>query len=150
MAVVRWSPWREIERLRRIMEEAFDEFLTETSKPARRREGFELVPSMDVYDAGDRIVVRVELPGVKKEDVEVTVKGRELVIKGEKKKEEEYKDENFYYSERVFGKFTRSVTLPVDVKVNEVKATFKNGVLEIELPKVEEARAKEIRIEVAE
>ncbi len=150
MAVVRWSPWREIERLRRIMEDAFDEFLSETTTGKPRRERFELVPPMDVYDAGDKIVIKVELPGVRKEDVEVTVKGRDLVIKGEKKREEEHRDENYYYTERVYGKFVRSVTLPVDVKIDEIKAVFKNGVLEIELPKVEEAKAKEIKIEVAE
>ncbi|MGB9668019.1 MAG: Hsp20/alpha crystallin family protein [Thermosulfidibacteraceae bacterium] len=149
MAVVRWSPWREIERLRRIMEDAFDEFLTETTGRTKK-ETFELAPPMDVYDTGDRIVVKVELPGVKKEDVEVTVKGRELVIKGEKRKEEEQRDENYYCSERIYGKFVRAITLPVDVKMNEIKATFRNGVLEVELPKVEEARAREIKIEVVE
>ncbi len=149
MALMRWTPGRELDRFRREIDRIFDEFFSEERFPALfgAQEGF-LFPALDVYDEGDKIVVKAELPGVDKNDLEIVVKDNELIIKGEKKKEEEVKEENYYYSERTFGKFVRSIRLPVEIKADEVKARFKNGVLEIELPKVEEARPKEIKVQV--
>ncbi len=150
MALVRWFPGREIDRFRREIDRMFEEFFGEDRFPALGvQEGIGF-PLLDVYDAGDKIVVKAELPGVSKDDIEITVRENELVIKGEKKKEEEVKEDNYYYSERSFGKFVRSIRLPVQIKPDEVKAKFKNGVLEIELPKIEEARPKEIKVEVEE
>jgi HSP20 family protein len=149
MALMRWSPEREIDRFRREIERMFDEFFSEERFPALfRTERVITFPALDVYDEGDKIVVKAELPGLTKDDVEIIVRDRELIIKGEKKKEEEIKEENYYYSERSFGKFSRTIRLPTDIKLDEVKAKFRNGVLEIELPKVEEARPKEIKVEV--
>ena len=151
MAIMRWTPEREIDRFRREIERIFDEFFTEERFPALFRVptgDIVAFPPIDVYDEGDKIVVKAELPGLTKDDVEITVKDRELVIRGEKRKEEEVKEENYYYSERSFGKFVRTIRLPVDIKTEEVKAKFKNGILEIELPKVEEAKPKEIKVEV--
>jgi len=149
MALMRWSPEREIDRFRREIERMFDEFFSEERFPALfRTERVIKFPALDVYDEGDKIVVKAELPGLTKDDVEIIVRDRELIIKGEKKKEEEIKEENYYYSERSFGKFSRTIRLPTDIKLDEVKAKFRNGVLEIELPKVEEARPKEIKVEV--
>ncbi len=148
MALMRWLPGRELDRFRREIDRMFDEFFSEERFPALfGQEGFAF-PAIDVYDDGDKIVVKAELPGVNKDDIEIVVKDNELVIKGEKKKEEEVKEENYYYSERSFGRFVRSIRLPVEIKADEVKARFKNGILEIELPKVEEARPKEIKVQV--
>jgi HSP20 family protein len=107
-----------------------------------------ITPAVDLVDTPDSLQVRVELPGVKKEDVEITLKDDVLTIKGEKKVEKEEKGENRYYVERNYGSFSRSLTLPTSVKSDKVKAVFTDGVLEVVLPKAEEEKAKKVQIEV--
>ncbi len=152
MALVRWAPERELDRFRREIDKIFEDFFTRGRFPTLfgriREEEFSTFPALDVYDDKDNVMVKAEVPGLKKDDIEIQIKGRDLVIKGERDKEEEVKDENYYYAERVYGAFSRVVRLPVDVKADQVKAKFKNGVLEIVLPKVEEAKPKEIKVEV--
>jgi HSP20 family protein len=152
MALVRWTPGREMERFKREVDKMFEDFFSGSRFPSLFRrageEGIGTFPAVDLYDAKDNIVVKAEIPGLKKEDIDIQVKGRDLIIKGEKKKEEEVKEEDYYYAERVYGSFSRVVHLPVDIKADRVKAKFKSGVLEVTLPKVEEAKPKEIKIEV--
>jgi HSP20 family protein len=105
-------------------------------------------PAVDLFEEKDDIVVKAELPGIEKDNIEVNVSDHHLTIKGEKKKEEEVKQENYYRCERSYGSFLRTLELPADVKADKVKAAFKNGVLEVRLPKTEEAKAKEIKIKV--
>ena len=105
-------------------------------------------PAVDLVDTKDALQVKVELPGVKKEDVEITLKDDLLTIKGEKKEEKEEKSENRYYVERSYGSFSRSLTLPSSVQTDQVKASFTNGVLEITLPKAEEEKAREVQVKV--
>jgi HSP20 family protein len=105
-------------------------------------------PTVDVYEEKDDIVVKAELPGMDKDNIEVNLTDRTLTIKGEKKKEEEMKEENYYRSERSYGSFLRTLELPKDVHADKVKATFKNGILEVRMPKTEEAKAKEIKVKV--
>jgi HSP20 family protein len=93
-------------------------------------------------------VVTAELPGIDKDNISVNLTDHTLTIKGEKKKEEEIKEENYYRSERSYGSFLRTLELPRDVHADKVKASFKNGVLEVRLPKTEEAKAKEVKVKV--
>lgn len=112
-------------------------------------EGGELTaPALDLYEEKDDIVVKAELPGIDKNNIEVNLTDHTLTIKGEKKKEEETKEENYYRAERSYGAFLRTLELPKDVHADKVKATFKNGVLEIRLPKTEAAKAKEVKVKV--
>ena len=90
----------------------------------------------------------MELPGIEKEDIEVNISGNLLTVKGEKKKEGEIKEENYYRLERSYGSFSRTVELPKEVQIEQARASFKNGVLEIRLPKTEEAKKKEIKVRV--
>ncbi len=90
----------------------------------------------------------MELPGIEKEDIEVNISGNLLTVKGEKKKEGEIKEENYYRLERPYGSFSRTVELPKEVQIEQARASFKNGVLEIRLPKTEEAKKKEIKVRV--
>jgi HSP20 family protein len=106
------------------------------------------VPSLDVYDEKDTLVVKVELPGMKKEDVEVSLAGETLTIKGEKKEDKEVKEDDYYRRERSYGSFLRTVDLPCEVKSDEIKASFKDGVLEIRMPKTEEAKKKSITVKI--
>lgn len=107
----------------------------------------EWLPTVDVAETKDKLVVKADLPGVDKKDVKVSVSGDLLTIKGEKKKEEEEKDEQHYCVERYYGSFQRVIPLPSNVKSDKVKANFDKGVLKVTLPKVEEAKQKEIDIE---
>jgi HSP20 family protein len=112
-------------------------------------EGFDMkTPAVDVFEEKDDVVVKAEIPGMDKDNIEVTLGDSTLTIKGEKKKEEEIKEENYYRSERSYGSFVRTVDLPKEVHADKVKATFKNGVLEVRMPKTEEAKAKEIKVKV--
>jgi HSP20 family protein len=106
-------------------------------------------PSVDLYEEKDQIVVKAELPGMSKDDIQVSIADNILTIKGEKKKEEEDSGKDYYRSERVYGAFIRTLPLPAEVNPEKVHAAFKNGVLEIRLPKSEEAKKKAINVKVA-
>jgi HSP20 family protein len=105
-------------------------------------------PSIDVYEDKDDIVVKAEVPGLDKNDIEVKISDSEVTLKGEKKKEEKIDEENYYRCERSYGAFLRSVDLPVGFHADKAKASFKNGILEVRLPKSEEAKAKEIKVKI--
>ena len=101
-----------------------------------------------MVDTKDEIVVKAEVPGLDKPDIQVSVDGDLLTIKGEKKKEKETKEEDYYFCERAYGAFSRSLRLPVEVKTDKVTANLNNGVLEVHLPKAEEAKGKQANIPV--
>lgn len=105
-------------------------------------------PALDMHETNGEIVVKADLPGISKEDVQVELRDSTLVIKGERKKEEEVKERDYYRSERSFGSFSRVIGLPTEVKADAVKASFKDGVLEIHLPKTEEAKRKSLSVKI--
>jgi len=105
-------------------------------------------PMVDVYEDKDDIVVKAELPGMSKDDIEVNVTDHQLTLKGEKKKKEETKEDDYYRCERSFGSFSRVLDLPADVQTEKAKASFKDGLLEIRVPKTEEAKKKQIKVKV--
>jgi len=135
--------------LERFFDEVFRRPFSHVSFP---RFGFataeEIVPSMDIFEAGGDVVVKAELPGMKKEDIEVTVTDSSITISGEKKKEDEVKKKNYYKYERSYGSFCRTFSLPTTVKTDKVKSTFKDGILEIRMPKTEEAKSKEVKVKI--
>lgn len=106
------------------------------------------MPAVDVYEDRDDVVIKAEIPGLSKEDISVQVTDSTLTIKGEKKREEEIKEEDYYCCERSFGSFTRAIDLPSEVKADQVKASFKNGVLEVRMPKTEEAKKRAITVKI--
>jgi len=122
----------------------FSDFFDETAESVVTK----FNPAVDLVDTRDALQVKVELPGVKKENVEISLKDDLLTVKGEKKEEKEEKGENRYYVERSYGTFARTLTLPSLVKSDQVKATFEDGILEITLPKAEEEKAREVKVEV--
>lgn len=135
------SPFRELARLTHDMEEAF-------GWPAwpwgEREAGWS--PAVDMVDRKDEIVLRADLPGLAEKDIEVTVQDGSLTIRGERKEEKEEKKEDYYCCERRYGLFARTLPLPAGVEADKVKATFKNGVLEVSMPKAKEAKGKKIEI----
>jgi HSP20 family protein len=103
---------------------------------------------MDLYEDQNEIVVKAELPGMTKDDIQILLNDNILTLRGEKKKEEEDQGKDYYRSERVYGAFVRSLALPAEINQDKVRATFRNGVLEIRLPKSEQAKKKEIKVNV--
>jgi HSP20 family protein len=153
-AVTPWRPFMDLTRWERDMDRMMEDFFGRRVSPWRPGSWFrgdELAaraPAVDLFEEKDDIVVKAELPGMDKDSIEVNLTDSTLTIKGEKKKEEEVKEENYYRSERTYGSFVRNVELPKAVHTDKVKATFKNGILEIRIPKTEEAKAKEIKVKV--
>jgi HSP20 family protein len=105
-------------------------------------------PRMDVYEKDNAIIVKAELPGLKKDDVQVEIEGEDLVIRGESKVESEVKDEDYYRSERSFGSFYRRMPLPTGVTPEQIQASLKDGVLQVRVPKPAEDRSETKKIEV--
>jgi len=105
-----------------------------------------LSPSVDIYEKGDDVIVKAELPGMKKEDIDLTLTENTLTLSGEKKKEERVEKKDYQKFERSYSSFTRSFHLPKEVQIEKVAAKFKDGVLEIKIPKTEEARKKEKKV----
>ena len=136
-----------MDKMRNEMDRLWDGFFE--GKPRRRmdEEGHWL-PSVDVSETKNDVVVKAELPGMDPKEIDISLSDGSLVIKGEKKQEKEEKEENYHFIERSYGSFVRTVRLPREVKHDKVSATFKNGILKVVLPKSEEAKAKEIKIKV--
>ena len=146
MELTTWRPFGELSSLRREMDRLWDRSLGET--PLARTFTESWLPSVDISETKDNFVVKAELPGLEAKDGNVSIAGDILTIKGEKKAEEEEKDEHYHCVERYSGSFQRTFQLPSGVKADKIKATFDKGVLKVTLPKVEEAKMKEIEVKV--
>ena len=143
-----WDPFQMLETLQDEMNHPFD---FPFSRWPERPSGFlgnSWHPAIDVYDEKDNLVVKADVPGLTKDDIEVTIEGNILTIKGEKKLEEKTKEKDFVREERFYGAFHRAIPLPTGVDADKIKASYKNGVLELTLPKKEEAKPKQISVEV--
>lgn len=142
------TPFQMIENLQDEMNKLFNFSLA--SSPARSTGLFEGLwsPAIDIHESKDDIVVKADLPGMNKDDIEVYVHGNTLVIKGEKKRQEEKSEEGFVRKERFYGSFHRAFTLPAEVEADSVNAKYQNGVLELKLNKKEEAKPKQIKVDV--
>ena len=105
-------------------------------------------PRVDVYEKGDHLVVKAELPGVKKEDIEVELEQESLIIRGQRHEEHEVREEQFYRSERSYGSFYRRLPVPEGVRAEDIHASFADGVLEVRMPKPKEAESKRLKIDV--
>jgi len=104
------------------------------------------MPAIDIYEKEDKYIVKAELPGMKEEDIDVSVVGDTLTIKGERKTEEEVKDEDYYRCERAYGSFMRSISLPSEVEADKIEAKYEDGVLEVSLPKAAEVKPKRVTV----
>lgn len=138
-----WDPFREMVSLRDELDRLFDSVF---GRFPRERGEIYWAPPLDIEEIGEAVVVRVELPGMNKEDIKISLSGDTLTISGERKQEIEKKGKTYYRTERAYGKFQRTVTLPTEVEGDKAKATYRAGVLELVLPKSEKAKAKEISI----
>lgn len=149
MAIVRWRPYRPVTSLQHEVNKIFDDFFTRRENGETESTGHSWAPRVDIHEAKDKFVVEVEVPGVKKDDIKLSVHEDRLSVEGERKYEhEEHEDCDCHRQERFYGRFQRSFTLPTAVQNDKIGAKFVDGVLSIELPKKEAAKPKEIEISV--
>ncbi|MBW2083600.1 MAG: Hsp20/alpha crystallin family protein [Deltaproteobacteria bacterium] len=147
-------PWRErrgaadIDLFRREIDSLFDRFFEGWPFEVTPSES-QWIPSVDLSETNKEYIVRAEIPGVDPKDFDIALNNNVLTIRGERKHEKETKEENFHRVERAYGSFTRSIQLPGEVNADKVSANYKNGVLEITLPKVKEEAVKKIPVKTA-
>ena len=149
MAIVRWDPFRDLMTIQERMNRLFDQTLSKTR--GDDEEGLTAStwsPPVDIFETADSIVLKAELPGVTRENIDIQVRDNALTLKGERRFEREVKDENYLRIERSYGAFQRGFNLPAMIQQDKIKAVFKDGVLEVTLPKAEEAKPKQVKIEV--
>ncbi|MGQ0549312.1 MAG: Hsp20/alpha crystallin family protein [Armatimonadota bacterium] len=145
MSIIRWEPFDDLMSIRESMDRMFEDFLTR-----RPRVAGPMVwqPAIEVFETENEVVVKAELTGIDPKDVNVTITGDGLTIKGEAKADQEEKGRNYYRRELRYGAFQRTVPLPAEVKSEETKASFRNGILEVRVPKSERVRPKSVKVEV--
>ena len=147
----RFDPFEELHSMQRDMDRLFDRFLRSDTSPREHRDAW--IPAVESYTKEGKLVYKAELPGIDPKDVDVTVTDREVVIKGERRAEKESKEESYIYQEISYGSFERHFPLPEGAKIDDLKAKFTNGVLEVTVPvpeKLEKARKIEIETKKAE
>ena len=148
MDLVQWKPFREVSRLRNEMDRLWEDYFGSGRRALRPLEDA-WMPAVDVSETGDKITVKAEIPGMEAKDIEISMVGDTLTIKGEKKAEREEKEENYHMVERSYGTFCRAMKLPAPVDPDKVEATYKNGLLTMVLPKKEEVKPKAIEIKAS-
>jgi HSP20 family protein len=144
MALVRWDPSREVDTLQTEVNRLFDTFFGGSAGNAGGIRRW--VPAMDLAETEDHLVLRADLPGLDRDDVNIEVKDGVLTVSGERKAEHEDREEGFYRVERAYGSFSRSLSLPQDVDAGRIEATFDKGVLAVRIPKPEERKPHRVEI----
>ena len=153
MAIVRWEPFRDLMSLQERMNRLFDEsFRSRAGAGAGQDDDWALggawAPAVDIYEHDGNIVLKAEIPGIDPKEVDVRVENNVLTLRGERKIDNEIKRESYHRVERAYGTFSRSFTLPNVVDTEKIKAEYRDGVLRVTLPKREEAKPKQISINV--
>jgi len=147
MAIVRFDPLRELSHMQDRINRIFGDAYRRTDEDVLK--GGDWTPPVDIFENKDHeIVLRAELPGLKREDIDIRVENNTLTLRGERKQENEVNQENYHRVERSYGNFSRSFSLPATVNTEKVSATFADGVLSITLPTREEAKPRQIQVQV--
>jgi HSP20 family protein len=142
-----WPTFGRLSELRNEIDRLFESPLSELAGTSQLLSGW--TPALDVYEDKDSYIVKAELPGMKKEDIEVSFHDGSLSLSGERKSETKHEDAEVYRAERFFGRFQRTVSLPAAVAADMIKAAYKDGVLTVTLPKTEEAKPKQIDVSIS-
>ena len=147
MAVVKWDPFRDLLSIQDRMNKLFEQSLSRS----RTEEGIAAstwTPAVDIYETPETVVMKAELPGLSRDDIEIQIRDNTLTLKGERRFAKDVQQENYLRIERAYGAFQRSFTMPATIQRENIRAVFLDGVLELTLPKAEEAKPKKIAIEV--
>jgi len=147
MVITRWDPFRELSSLQNRVNSLFQDYGRGSQDELTTSGSF--IPAVDVYEDEHKVVLKLEVPGVKQEDLDVQVENMTLTVRGQRSFEKEEKEENFQRIERRYGSFSRSFTLPNTIDTENVNASCDNGVLKLELAKREEAKPKQIKVNVS-
>jgi HSP20 family protein len=145
MAITRWDPYREVVALQNRVNSLFRD-MSDGDDPVAAAS---FVPAVDIYEDAQKVMLKLEVPGIDQKDLDVRVENHTLTVKGERKLEKEEKEENFHRIERRYGSFYRAFTLPSTVDTENVAASYNAGVLKMELKKKPEAQPKQIEVKVA-
>ena len=146
MALARWNPNRDMMSVRDEMSRVLNEVLARGASDESAWVSGAWTPPVDIYETDEALVMKAELPGFSKDDISIELKENTLVIKGERKHEDEVKEGNYHRMERSYGAFQRAFMLPMTVDQEKVKASYKDGILELRLPKVQAAQPKRIAV----
>jgi HSP20 family protein len=147
MSVIRWDPFDEVDSLRRSMERAFDGFFT-PRRTFRDMTGTVVwEPAVEMYETDGEVVVRAELPNIDPKQIDITVTGDAVTLKGQTRSEQEQKGRNYYRREIRYGAFTRTLPLATEVKNAEAQASYKDGVLEVKIPKSERVKPTTVKVQ---
>jgi HSP20 family protein len=146
MDLIQWNPLREMVSLRERMNRLFDDSWFRTDGYGDDVAMGMWSPAVDMFEKNDHLVIKAELPGMEKKDINLDLKDGVLTLRGERKHENQVQDENFYRREMSYGKFVRTFSLPSDVDSEKIKAEFQNGLLTIEVPKPEQHKPKQITV----
>jgi HSP20 family protein len=146
MDLIQWNPLREMVSLRERMNRLFDDSWFRTDGYGDDVAMGMWSPAVDMFEKDDHLVIKAELPGMEKKDINLDLKDGVLTLRGERKHENQVQDENFYRREMSYGKFVRTFSLPSDVDPEKIKAEFQNGLLTIEVPKPEQHKPKQITV----
>ena len=148
MAVVRWDPFHDLITLQDRMNQIFEQTLARSRGDREGVMASTWSPAVDIYETTDSLVLKAELPGLTKDDIDIQVRENMLTLKGERRHEKEVKEEHYLRVERIYGTFQRVFTLPTSIQPDKIRASFKDGVLEVTIPKAEAAKPKHIKVEV--
>ncbi len=145
--LIRWTPQTDLfrSRMSRFFDQAFDEFLSPLAG-SEELSSRGWLPPVDIRETDEALALHAEIPGLTKDDVNITLENNVLTISGERKFEKDAKKDNYHRIERAYGAFSRSFSLPANVRTDQVRASFKDGVLTVSLPKAEEAKPRRIEI----
>jgi HSP20 family protein len=146
MSLNRFEPERELLSLREAMNRLFEESFVAPMLFGEQRGAAARTLPVDLYETEDELILKAATPGVKPDDIDITIQGDTLTIKGEQQEEREQKGARYHYRERRFGSFGRTITLPVAIQPDKVEATFEHGVLTLRMPKAESVRPRQIKI----
>jgi HSP20 family protein len=139
--LIRWDPYRDLLTMRELMDRVFDRSLPNVTSGA-----LDMNLALDVIENSDEFVVKASIPGINPDDLEITYNDRTLTVKGELKEDKEISEEHYHLRERRFGTFSRSINLPTNIDADHIAANYEAGVLELHLPKTEEAKPRRIQV----
>jgi HSP20 family protein len=146
MALARWTPYRDMMSVRDEMNRVLNEVFGRGANDESAWSSGTWSPPVDIYETDEALVMKAELPGFSKDEISIELKENTLLVRGERKREDEVKEGNYHRMERAYGAFQRSFLLPTTVDQEKVKASYKDGILELRLPKVQAAQPKRIAV----
>lgn len=154
MSLEKWNPLRELESMKREMDKIWDDVFASPRRvevPWRRpaERGGVASPAVDIIDKPNEIIVKAEMPGVAKENIDISMQEGTLTLKGEIKEEAEKEGGEYSYSERTYRYYSRAINIPVKIAAEAIKATLKDGILSVHLPKAEDLQPKKIKVDIA-